>query len=59
MVNVEIRNTESSSTSANQFTSVSHVRKRPTRTAAGKTLKRLTYNILGEPVDDNTMATRR
>ena len=36
MVSVEIRNTESSSAAANQTTSVSDVRKRPTRTTAGK-----------------------
>ena len=37
VVNVEIRNTESSSTAANQITSVSDVRNRPTQTTAGKT----------------------
>ena len=36
VVNVEIRNTESSSTAANQITSVSDVRNRPTQTTAGK-----------------------
>ena len=53
MVNVEIRNTESSSTVGDQTTSVSDVRKRPTRKTAGKAPKRLTYDILGEPVDGN------
>ena len=52
MVNVEIRNTKSSSTAGGQTTSVSDVRKRPTRTIAGKARKRLTYDILREPVDD-------
>ena len=59
MVNVEIRNTESSSTVGDQTTSVSDVRKRPTRTTAGKAQKHLTYDILREPVDDNTMATNQ
>ena len=59
MVNAEIRNTESSSTVGDQTTSVSDARKRPTRTTAGKAQKHLTYDILGEPVDDNTMATNQ
>ena len=59
MVNVEIRNTESSSTAAKQSTSVSDVRKRPTRITAGKARKHLTYDIFGEPVDDDTMATNQ
>ena len=41
MINVEIRNTESSSTAANQTTSVSDVRKRATKTTAGKSQKLL------------------
>ena len=59
MVNVEIRNTESSSTAAKQSTSVSDVRKRPTRITAGKARKHLTYDIFGEPVDDDTMAANQ
>ena len=56
MVRVEIRNTESSSTAGNQTTSESDVRKRRTRTTAGKARNRLTYDILGKPVDDDTIA---
>ena len=55
MVNVEIQNTESSSTAGDQSTSVSDVRQRPTRTTAWIAQKHLTYYILGEPVDDYTM----
>ena len=57
IVRVEIRSTESSSTAGNQITSVSDVRKRPTQTNTGKARKRLTYDTLGEPVDDDTIAT--
>ena len=56
VVNVEIRNTGSSSTAANQTTSVSDVRKRRT---LRKAQKPLTYNILGEPVDGDTMPTNQ
>ena len=59
MVSAEIWNTKSSSTAANQTTSVSDVRKRPTQTTAGKAQKCLTYDILGEPVDDNTIAANQ
>ena len=59
MVNFETQNIESNSTAGDQTTSVSDVRKRPTQTTAGKARKRLTYDILGEPVDDNTMATNQ
>ena len=59
MVNVEIRKTESISTAGDQTTSVPDVRKRPTRTTAGKARKSLTYEILGEPVDGDTMATNQ
>ena len=59
MVNDEIRNTESISTAGDQTTLVSDVRKRPTRTTARKARKWLTYDILGEPVDDDTMATNQ
>ena len=41
VVNVEIRNTGSNSTAANQTTSVSDVRKRATKTTAGKAQKLL------------------
>ena len=59
MVNVEIQNTESISTAGDQTTLVSDVRKRPTQTTAGKARKWLTYDILGEPVDDDTVATNQ
>ena len=56
MVRVEIQNTESSSTAGNQTTSVSDVRKRCTQTTAGKARNCLTCDILGKPVDDDTIA---
>ena len=56
MVSVEIQNKESSSTATSQTASVSSERKRSTRRTPGKAWKRLTYDILGEPVDDNTIA---
>ena len=59
MANVVMRNRGSSSRAANQTTSVSDVRKRPTRTTAGKARKHLAYDILGGPVDDDTMATNQ
>ena len=38
---------------------MSDARKRPTRRTIGKARKRLKYDILGEPVDDDTMATNQ
>ena len=38
---------------------MSDVRKRPTRTTTGKGRKHLKYDILGEPVDNDTMATNQ
>ena len=38
---------------------MSDVRKRPTLTTTGKARKRVAYDILGEPLDDGTMATNQ
>ena len=59
LANVVMQNTESSSRAANQTTSVLDVRKRTTQTTAGKARKQLTDDILGEPVDDDTVATNQ
>ena len=59
LANVVTQNTESSSRAANQTTSVLDVRKRTTQTTAGKARKQLTDDILGEPVDDDTISTNQ
>ena len=52
LANIEIQNTNSTTMSTGEATSVLDVNKRPTRTTAGKARKRFTYDVLGEPVND-------